>query len=118
MSGRIRFCPRCGSIMYPRREGARYLLVCKSCGYSEEGSSEDQQAYRMRVTVEKGPRDKIVVIDDETPMGAQVLKGSVSCPKCGHDEVYFWMMQTRSADEPMTRFYRCKRCRYTWREYA
>ncbi|MEM4865380.1 MAG: hypothetical protein QXY09_02690 [Acidilobaceae archaeon] len=27
-------------------------------------------------------------------------------------------MQTRAADEPPTRFYRCTKCGYTWREYA
>ncbi|MCE4603737.1 MAG: transcription factor S [Aeropyrum sp.] len=114
---RLKFCPKCGSVMYPRKRSSETLFVCPSCGYEEtvEGGSE---AYRMKVTVKKSPRDKIVVIEDDNPGGAQVLKGSVTCPKCGHDEVLFWMMQTRSADEPMTRFYRCRRCRYTWREYA
>ncbi|MBI2112883.1 transcription factor S, partial [Candidatus Woesearchaeota archaeon] len=26
--------------------------------------------------------------------------------------------QTRGADEPETRFFRCTKCNYTWREYA
>ncbi|MCD6114052.1 MAG: transcription factor S, partial [Thermoprotei archaeon] len=39
------------------------------------------------------------------------------CPKCGNREAYVWMMQTRAADEPPTRFYRCTKCGYTWREY-
>ena len=28
------------------------------------------------------------------------------------------MFQTRSADEPTTRFYRCQKCKFTWREYT
>jgi len=28
------------------------------------------------------------------------------------------MIQTRAADEPPTRFYRCTKCGHTWREYA
>ncbi|MHA1368130.1 MAG: DNA polymerase ligase N-terminal domain-containing protein [Promethearchaeota archaeon] len=39
------------------------------------------------------------------------------CPKCGHPEIKTWQRQTRSADEPMTQFFRCVRCGYTWREY-
>jgi transcription factor S len=39
------------------------------------------------------------------------------CKKCGNVMAYYWMMQTRSADEPSTRFYRCTKCNHTWREY-
>lgn len=39
------------------------------------------------------------------------------CSKCGNGQAYYWMMQTRSADEPSTRFYRCTKCNFTWREY-
>ena len=28
----------------------------------------------------------------------------IDCEKCGHDEAVAWMFQTRSADEPTTRF--------------
>ncbi|MGB0725129.1 MAG: RPA12/RPB9/RPC11 RNA polymerase family protein, partial [Nitrosopumilus sp.] len=42
----------------------------------------------------------------------------IDCEKCGHDEAIWWMLQTRSADEPTTQFYRCTKCQYTWRNYA
>jgi DNA-directed RNA polymerase subunit M len=103
--------------MYPVRKGGAQVLKCRSCGY--EVDSQGAQGYKFSTKVKHSPRERIIVIrqEDETA-GAQVLKGVVSCPKCGHDEVMFWMMQTRSADEPMTRFYRCLRCKHTWREYA
>ena len=28
----------------------------------------------------------------------------IECEKCGHDEAVWWMLQTRSADEPTTNF--------------
>jgi DNA-directed RNA polymerase subunit M len=31
---------------------------------------------------------------------------------------YFWTQQTRGADEPETRFFKCTKCSHTWREYA
>ena len=42
----------------------------------------------------------------------------IDCEKCGHGEAVAWMFQTRSADEPTTRFYRCQKCKYTWRDYT
>jgi len=42
----------------------------------------------------------------------------VGCPKCGNEEAYWWVQQTRSSDEPPTTFYRCKKCGYTWRSYG
>lgn len=38
----------------------------------------------------------------------------VRCPYCEHDVAYFQQMQIRSADEPMTTFYRCAKCEKTW----
>lgn len=38
------------------------------------------------------------------------------CPTCGHDKAYFFQLQIRSADEPMTTFYKCVNCTHQWRE--
>ena len=40
-----------------------------------------------------------------------------TCPKCSHAKAYFMQMQTRSADEPMTTFYKCCACGHRWKEY-
>lgn len=41
-----------------------------------------------------------------------------TCPKCGHLRAYFMQIQTRSADEPMTTFYKCcnAQCGHRWRD--
>ncbi|CAO1631799.1 unnamed protein product [Parajaminaea phylloscopi] len=41
-----------------------------------------------------------------------------TCPKCDHDRAYYFQLQVRSADEPMTTFYRCTKpsCTHQWRE--
>lgn len=43
---------------------------------------------------------------------------SVLCPvdNCTGDKAYFYQLQIRSADEPMTTFYKCVVCGYQWRE--
>ncbi len=60
------------------------------------------------------PTKKIEVIEhiDTLP------KIKVSCEKCNNKVAYYWTQQTRGADEPETRFFRCTQCNYTWREYA
>lgn len=119
MSQGPRFCPKCGTLMRPRLINGRLYLECPNCGYREEAKGQTASATSLRQKVVHTPREKIVVVDaNAPPPTAQVLKGSVRCPRCGNDEVLAWMMQTRAADEPPTRFYRCTKCGYTWREYA
>jgi len=43
---------------------------------------------------------------------------AASCPKCQHSHAYFMQIQIRSADEPMTMFFKCcnPTCNHRWRE--
>ena len=116
--GGLRFCPHCGSILLPKgfTEDGKVVLWCQQCGYEEV---VDENPLKRVSRVKHSPREKTVEVKaGEVPVGAARLKGKVRCPRCGHDEVYAWMQQTRAADEPPTRFYKCTRCGYTWREYA
>ena len=38
-----------------------------------------------------------------------------ACRQCKNKEYFYWQLQTRSADEPMTTFYRCKECDKTYK---
>jgi len=38
--------------------------------------------------------------------------------ECGHTVAWYTIKQTGSADEPPTRFFKCKECGYRWREYS
>jgi len=44
-------------------------------------------------------------------------KTRTECPKCGHNEAYWILKQTRSSDEPETRIYTCTKCEHRWRAY-
>uniref|UniRef100_A0A8B9S7K4 DNA-directed RNA polymerase III subunit RPC10 n=1 Tax=Apteryx owenii TaxID=8824 RepID=A0A8B9S7K4_APTOW len=54
------------------------------------------------------------------PLGAHAPPASPAepCPKCEHPRAYFMQIQTRSADEPMTTFYKCcnAQCGHRWRD--
>jgi len=58
-----------------------------------------------RVAVVKSSEDDVHPIID------------IKCPKCKHKKAYFWTMQTRASDESETKFYKCTKCKYTWRVY-
>ena len=51
------------------------------------------------------------------PMGWALPVDKTECPKCHHNEAYWVLRQTRAADEPETKIYRCTKCEHSWREY-
>ncbi len=103
------FCPECGSILRPKDKGGKKVLFC-SCGYSKAPAEEANTAIKETVP----PKKKIEVIEN-IEMNPKMR---TRCEKCGHGVAYFWTQQTRGADEPETRFFKCEKCSYTWREYA
>jgi len=111
-----RFCPRCGGLLKPYREEGKMYMLCTRCGYRTEASSKDLSVYRVSTRIVHTEKEKTVVISGSDISGLPVTH-EVICPKCGYSEAYYWMIQTRAADEPPTRFYKCRRCGHTWREY-
>lgn len=108
----MKFCDECGSMMVPTKEedGTR-ALKCRSCGFIQtiEGSM------KVEHKIKKTPRDKIVIVEDDSiPMPTT----AADCPKCSHNEAYYWTLQTRRGDEGATEFYRCVKCKHTWRNYG
>jgi DNA-directed RNA polymerase subunit M len=43
---------------------------------------------------------------------------TIQCPTCDNNTAVWWMLQTRSADEATTQFFRCTKCNHTWRNYS
>ena len=55
------------------------------------------------------------VIKDSDNMQGILTTGDYMCPKCDCVEVYAYLEQTRSSDEPETRMLTCKNCGNGWR---
>ncbi|QKQ99454.1 transcription factor S [Metallosphaera tengchongensis] len=108
----MKFCPKCKSMMTPRKVNGKSVYRCIKCGYEEEAVKSDVISSKIK----HSEHERMIVIETEMPTGTQRMKGVV-CPNCKNDEVYFWMLQTRAADEPPTRFYKCTSCGKVWREY-
>ena len=89
-------------------------FICPKCGYSKK-LKVDEITTRKKDT--RQIQEVITVIGDEADIKTMPTT-KIECPKCGHNEAYWWLVQTRGADESPTQFFRCTKCNYTWREMA
>lgn len=103
------FCPECGSILRPKDKGGKRVLFC-SCGFSK--APEEETSAELKEAVNEGKKVEVIEEVENLP------KVKITCEKCAHKIAYYWTRQTRGADEPETRFFKCVKCNYTWREYA
>jgi DNA-directed RNA polymerase subunit M len=109
----MKFCEECGQLMYPSKDkDGKTVLICRSCGYKIE--EEETGEYRIGNKIEHDETEFTPVIEEEVSILGVV---SEECSKCGNNKAYYWHVQTRSGDEAMTTFYRCTKCKHTWREY-
>lgn len=85
-------------------------MTCTSCG------AKDEKAEHTILKEEQRTSKKIEVIDSEKEQNLPIT--NETCEKCGHKRAYYWLLQTRSADEAETKFMRCEKCNHTWRDYS
>lgn len=111
----MKFCPNCGSVLRVQRKAGNMVYVCPKCGYEEVSVKRETSTTIKGGNAPTHGGQPIIVesIEDKNSLP----KTKVVCPKCGNDEAYWWMQQTRSADEATTRFFRCTKCGHVWREY-
>ena len=104
----LEFCKKCHSLMVPVKRGGSSKLKCRKCGYSTKLSGT------MKIKESgKGKRGVVLLEKSEVPL--PVI--DKTCGKCDNPKSYYWLQQTRSADEPPTQFFRCTSCNHVWREY-
>ncbi len=99
------FCKKCNSLMLPS-DGT---WICKRCGHEKKVQRDDSQ-----VITSKREEKETVIISEEVDT---LPKTNARCEKCDNTKAFWRIQQTRAADEPETRIYRCTKCGHTWREY-
>lgn len=108
----LMFCPTCANVLVVEEGSQCYRFACNTCPYV--------QNIKRKVTNRQYPKLKEV---DDVLGGAAAWENVDSteetCPKCEHNRAFFMQIQTRSADEPMTTFYKCcnMACGHRWREW-
>ncbi len=96
--------------MPKKDEKKKKALVC-SCGYK----TNKFENVKIKEAI-SGPVKEVEVIEKNSDLET-LPKTKVVCPKCAHNEAYFWLLQTRAGDEPETKFLKCVKCGHTWRDY-
>ncbi len=107
----MEFCDECGSLMRPIKEGDKITIKCPNCN----SESKNNITQKISSKIKHKPLDTIPVFDGKHST-LPIVK--MICKECDNKTVYWWTRQTRSSDEPETRFYKCTKCGYTWREYS
>ena len=101
----MEFCEKCRGVIMLKDGKA----VCAGCGYKP----------RKKVKIESSEkivqRDSIAVIKEDQENTYPLVQ--IDCPKCENKKAYFWTTQTRAGDESETKFYKCAKCKHTWRVY-
>ena len=109
----MKFCPNCETRM--RLKFYENQVACPKCGFT---ISEQKPTVTINVgNVTTQEQNALRVLDAENTTEA-LPTINIECPKCNNNIAVWWMLQTRSADEATTQFYRCTKCNHTWRNYS
>ncbi|MHA1292794.1 MAG: transcription factor S [Promethearchaeota archaeon] len=111
----VKFCPECSNLLRKQAIDGKDYLVCR-CGYKEDIENDDSEIKKLIQKKEEELEKNLIIVsqEDKISIHPKILK---DCPKCKHIEAEYWQEQTRSADEASTSFFRCTKCKFTWREY-
>jgi len=109
----MEFCPKDGTLMLPSKGGK--TSVCPKCGSRTKVEKSDvvmkETIEHEKIKIKRRPKE---IEETEATVNAE-------CPKCGNKKALWWVAQAGSGlagmeDIPDTEFFRCTRCRHTWRK--
>lgn len=101
----MQFCPNCGCVMIEEGDNSK----CPRCNYKSENKVNLETSEKIKL------KSEVAVINEEDSNFLSEV--NAECPKCDNDKAYFWTLQTRAGDESETKFFRCTKCKHTWRVY-
>ena len=102
------FCPKCGALMLPANKDGKKFMKCSRCNFVDK----DVNSAKLTEKVKEAKEIPIIEKEVETNPICKAF-----CTKCKNKEAYYWEVQTRSGDEPPTRFFKCCKCSKVWKEY-
>lgn len=105
----MKFCPRCANLLLLTDSFSEVVYTCPTCTFS--APIEEEEAFPLSL------RQKEV---DDVLGGPDAWKNvdrtEAKCTQCDHNQAFYMQVQIRSADEPMTTFYKCCSCKHQWND--
>ena len=102
------FCKSCGSLLIPEPdEKGKVKFSCRKCGQASRNKD-------LKIVDSNTKKSKLFFVDDKENEEETV---KIKCPSCSKMKAKYWIIQTRAADEPPTKFFKCVACDHTWRDY-
>ncbi len=101
----MEFCPKCGAVLIQKNKRD----CCPRCKYSTKGKVKLKSSEMIE------EKKKISIVSEKDVEVHPIIEQE--CKKCENKKVYFWALQTRATDEAETKFFKCTKCYFTWREY-
>ena len=98
-----------GSKLAGKVDVAIMQFRCQVCPYVHE----IREAYTNLLRTKKKEVEDVFGGDEAWD---NVDRTEAVCPECSHNEAFFKQIQIRSADEPMSTFYRCTKCHAKWND--
>lgn len=107
------FCPLDGTLLQIQTSSSQSsgnsVFICATCPYS----CDIDHNFTSTIYPERKEVDDIL---GGASAWENVDKTAAVCPSCSFNEAYFMQMQIRSADEPMSVFYKCVKCSNQWND--
>mmetsp|Transcript_11731 Transcript_11731/g.14585 ORF Transcript_11731/g.14585 Transcript_11731/m.14585 type:complete len:112 (+) Transcript_11731:281-616(+) len=108
------FCPLDGTLLQIQMCNSadsmyKSIFTCSTCPYS----CAIQHNFTKKMQLKRKAVDDIL---GGASAWENVDRTMAVCPTCSYHEAYFMQMQIRSADEPMSVFYKCVQCGNQWND--
>ncbi|KAJ9644468.1 DNA-directed RNA polymerase I core subunit rpa12 [Coniosporium apollinis] len=113
--GSLVFCTDCGNLLDGSTGDEKAVLICGVCGASNKDTSSKVVVTRSKPSAFpsslRAKRSEVQTLGEEDMQTEATIRQP--CEKCGREEVKYYTLQLRSADEGSTVFYTCE-CGHKW----
>ena len=114
----MKFCEKCGNLLFVEKTGKSARLVCRKCGRKYKAKPADK---KMSVEEKFVKQKKEIVVIDKREAESELPVINIMCSECGNKKAYWWSQETAGLTEESatpTIFYQCTKCGHKWRSYG
>ena len=104
------FCPTCANILLTEKTLNDFRFFCKTCPYV----FVVEQKFENKMHLDRKEVDDVLGGAEAWKDVDQTTVQCVNHNYCRNNRAYFKQIQIRSADEPMTTFFKCTQCGHQW----